>query len=522
MYSSVDDDRPIPDNEAFTGVLGEIVKRLDPWSEADPIAVLSSLLSACSVLTQGGVRVYTGGKWQSPLLNVLLFGESAIGRKGTSGTVMFKVVTHRNAYPQWRTQHVSSGAPSSGAGLVKRLATMAIDAEWLIPLRQIPQERRVQAVEQPVTRLKRSFPALLYVQEIAKVLHRARMDDAYDDNIRCMWQGDDLKAKISKNAEVTLVDPVAAWLCHVTPAEFLAKLGRTSLAGGTFNRFLLFWVRRTKVIPREKPIPDTVLAPLAKTFKDRIEFGRTAGNIDLNTAAEKFWITELHPEVDRALTASPMWQEFTGRALDNILRMAAIYAAMDQRKEINATDLKAARAVQRYVFDSLPMVMRELGNNTPMGGRLPLDGDPKKANPALCKDIREYLITNGKTLRSKVTKAFANRVNPATGDRWTSSDIDNAIAWHNGDIAYTSGTGPVKNRPGRYLEWLGPAGADVPDERVHAAQPQRAGSMKERGGLEQSALPRPTVVPRAPAPRSGKAAQGTPGDRPEDLLADLL
>lgn len=433
MYELVaDSDRPIPEDVVFTGLIGKTVKALDPWHEADPIAVHMSLMAMASVLLEGGVKVYTGSKWEYPLLNVLLFGESAKGRKGTSGTIAFEVVT--KAFPGWRDDH-TGGAPSSGAGIVKLLANTAVETNWLRPLDEIPEQLREEAATKPIRRIKPGLPYLFYEEEIAKVLHRARMDDSYEALIRVMWQGANLTGRYTSHLQVTIPRPVVGWLAHVTPGEFVAKLGRSSLHGGTFNRFMLFWVQRNRIIRRIRPIPEDLLARLASEFRARILFGRTVGKIQPTEEAWDFWENDLHPEIDGQLSASPLWGEFVGRALDNIMRMAAIYAVMDKRRAITADDLKAARGVMRYVFASLPTIMRELGDNTPvMDPASHRPGDPTKAHPALVEQIKAYLMTRGRVDQSTLTRAMANRKNPTTGQRWTAEDIRNAVAAHNGNV----------------------------------------------------------------------------------------
>jgi hypothetical protein len=73
-----------PGAGAYHGLLGEIVKRLEPETEADPVAILSQLLVAFGTAVGRGAFFQVEATFHYPHEFLLLVGESARSRKGSS------------------------------------------------------------------------------------------------------------------------------------------------------------------------------------------------------------------------------------------------------------------------------------------------------------------------------------------------------------------------------------------------------------------------------------------------------
>lgn len=70
--------------EAFKGLAGDIVRAIDPTTEADPVAVLVSLLVlVCSLVTRGP-HLMIGDTRHGENLFATLVGDTSTARKGTS------------------------------------------------------------------------------------------------------------------------------------------------------------------------------------------------------------------------------------------------------------------------------------------------------------------------------------------------------------------------------------------------------------------------------------------------------
>jgi hypothetical protein len=71
-------------DEALYGLPGEIVRVIDPHTEADRVAVLANLLTAFGSAVGRGAFFRVGPDQHHLKLNAALVGETAKGRKGTS------------------------------------------------------------------------------------------------------------------------------------------------------------------------------------------------------------------------------------------------------------------------------------------------------------------------------------------------------------------------------------------------------------------------------------------------------
>ena len=73
-----------PGPAAYHGLLGEIVRRLEPETEADPVAILAQLLVCFGAAVGRGAYFQVEATRHHPQEFVLIVGESATSRKGTS------------------------------------------------------------------------------------------------------------------------------------------------------------------------------------------------------------------------------------------------------------------------------------------------------------------------------------------------------------------------------------------------------------------------------------------------------
>ena len=109
-------DYPAPLEEAaFHGLAGEIVRRIEPHTEADPAALLFQFLAAFGNLIGHDHYIVADGTRHYLNLYGVLVGKSSKGRKGTSWNHIANVMERLD--PEWRQDRVSFGL-SSGEGLI--------------------------------------------------------------------------------------------------------------------------------------------------------------------------------------------------------------------------------------------------------------------------------------------------------------------------------------------------------------------------------------------------------------------
>ena len=95
---------------AFHGLAGEVVRAVEPHSEADPAALLVLTLAAFGNACGRGPGWEIGGTFHATNIFVIVVGRTSDGRKGT-GWDAIKPVFAR-ADPEWARERVQSGLSS--------------------------------------------------------------------------------------------------------------------------------------------------------------------------------------------------------------------------------------------------------------------------------------------------------------------------------------------------------------------------------------------------------------------------
>lgn len=344
---------PIPDPAMFHGILGRICAAAEPYTEADPVGILVSLLAGCGVLIGPDTYVDVGSSRHRVLIWPILFGTSGTGRKGEATNTAMLFLNH--AFPSLRDKTVSG--LSSGEGLIEAIRD--------------PDEEPAKAGKDPVQVGTEDKRLLCIESEFSSVLARAaREGNTLNSILRAAWDGGDLM--ILNRQRVRASGSHIGIVAHVTPKEFVAKMAKADMAGGTFNRFLPVWVDRARRLPVPERVPLTSLTSLTSHLVRQIDLARRQTSITLSPEADALWRDELYdlltPDVD---DREDLASEFTRRSQPYCRRLAALYALLDLptpsyplepfRSErygiVGVEHLRAAYALVRYSMDSAAYVL---------------------------------------------------------------------------------------------------------------------------------------------------------------------
>ena len=132
----------LPD-AALHGLVGDLVRKIDPHTEADPAAVLVTLLTVLGNLIGPGPSVSVGATRHRANLFALVVGATAKARKGTSLAEGARV--GRLLDEAWAGECMASGI-ASGEGVIALVADDVEDGE-------APRDRRALIVEEEFARL---------------------------------------------------------------------------------------------------------------------------------------------------------------------------------------------------------------------------------------------------------------------------------------------------------------------------------------------------------------------------------
>jgi hypothetical protein len=329
--ASVAKPTPLPTlaEEAYYGLPGNIVRTIEPHTEADPVAVLMNLLCAFGNAIGRGAHFRVGADRHHLKLNAGLVGPTSKGRKGMSEGHVRQLM--HAVDPAWEKERVMSGL-SSGEGLIHEVR----DRSWGVDNKG---ERVLKDEGASDKRLLVSEPELA---RVLKVMNRET--NTVSPIIRQAWDGGLLRV-ITRNNPLKATDAHVSIIGHISREELLRHLTETEAASGFANRFLWLSVRRSKVLPfgGEWHTVDTV--PLVQRLSEALKFGKSAGEIAWGESAKDAW-----REVYGALSEGKpgLFGAVVGRAEAQVMRLAALYAVMDESYTIEQEYLEAALALWDY------------------------------------------------------------------------------------------------------------------------------------------------------------------------------
>lgn len=348
---SVVDPWPTLPDEALYGLAGEVVRLYEPHTEADPVALLVSLLSEVDTMLGRSPHVVLDGAYHPLLFWAVLVGRSSKSRKGTADKRIERMC--QQADPEW-TRGECRGTLSSGEGLAFSVRDPQFKQQAIKD-----KSRATGATELVLEDGGIEDKRLFLVQtEFGVVLRVMERDgNSLSGVLRDAWDGRDL-APMTKGNRVRATAPHVGIVGHVTKDELLRNLTSTEACNGFGNRFVWVAVKRSKELPfLSNPLPIEVEA-LSRRLQARIQGGRSMSELTLSANARNLWAA-LYPMLSRERPG--MTGDLLGRAEAQVMRLAAIYAVLDGQAVIEPVHLKAACALWTYAEESTRYIF---GDNT--------------------------------------------------------------------------------------------------------------------------------------------------------------
>lgn len=328
-----------PDEAAFHGLAGDIVRAIEPHSEADPVALLVQFLVAFG--NAAGRNAYYQVEADRHFLNLfaVLVGTTSRGRKGTSWGHVWDLFRQADGELGWATGCVEHGL-SSGEGLIWRVRDKIEGRE---PVRE--KGRVVDYQPVVIDEGIKDKRLLILEAEFASALRvLQREGNTLSPVIRCAWDHGYLTA-LTKNSRAKATDAHISIIGHITKPELLRHLDTTEMANGFGNRFLWACVRRSKCLPEGGKLHQKNLAPLVQRLRKALDFARQAGELTWDKEARAEW-HRVYPDLSEGKPG--LLGAMTARAEAQVVRLACIYACLDRSLVIRLSHLKAALAVWDY------------------------------------------------------------------------------------------------------------------------------------------------------------------------------
>jgi hypothetical protein len=321
---------PALDDAAFYGLPGEVVRTIEPHSEADPAALLIQVLTLFgNIIGQAPHYPVESDKHHANLFCVLV-GESAKARKGTSlGRVR---AVAKVADESWADDRLKTGL-SSGEGLINEVrdAVQKWDAK----------EKRLEIVDPGV-----SDKRLMIVEpEFAGALAvTERHGNTLSPLIRRAWDGDKLST-LTKSSPLCATGAHISIVGHITEDELRSRITRVDMANGFANRFLFALIRRSKMLPFGGELSDSEILHVGEKVRDAVGKAKSIGRVTMSPAAREKWMV-IYGALSSAQTG--LLGAVTARAEAQTIRLALVYALLDGSDKIHLPHLEAGLALWEY------------------------------------------------------------------------------------------------------------------------------------------------------------------------------
>ena len=291
---------------AYHGPLGELVRILEPQTEADPAAILLQLLAAFGSIVGSGPHAIGGGRHHANLF-VAVIGKTAKARKGVSIFEALRVFRLFTVGETWIARRVLGGL-STGEGIVSAVRDAGDDDDG-------EGDKR----------------ALFREEELARILSAAsRQGSTLSSVLRQAWDSAPLGI-VTKAQRMHCAEPHVSVIAHCTRHELAGILGGTDVHNGLANRFLWTWATRSKLLPHGGSVGDAELEGIAHEIAAAVEHALGLGDTSVpwSDDARDLWAKgyeELSRERPGSLGA------ILARAEAHVIRLSLIFALADQSR----------------------------------------------------------------------------------------------------------------------------------------------------------------------------------------------
>ncbi|MDQ3633231.1 MAG: DUF3987 domain-containing protein [Acidobacteriota bacterium] len=339
---------PVLSEKAFYGLAGEIVRTIEPHTEADNAALLVQLLTGFGSLVNKAAYFRAEADFHYTKLFAVLVGASSKGRKGTSwGQIRRLLLKVDETFI-----NVIQDGLSSGEGLIYHVRDPQSKS---VPIKEKGKITGYQ--DEIVDEGAKEKRAFIIEPEFARVLRAMQRDgNTLSSIIRQAWDSDRLKI-MTKNP-IHASDAHISIVGHITKDELLRNLDETETANGFANRFLWIYTRRSKYLPEGGNLCDSEINHLVEKLKLAVVYAKITKELKRDDQARKKWI-EIYPKLSDGHTG--LLGAVTSRGEAQVMRLACLYALLDKSEEIKLPHLEAALALWQYSEDSAKYIF---GNQT--------------------------------------------------------------------------------------------------------------------------------------------------------------
>jgi hypothetical protein len=320
---------------AFHGITGDVVKAIEPHTEADSASLLMQFLAFAGNAIGRKPHAKVEGDDHHLNLNVAIVGDTSKSRKGTSSGRIKQAFSLVDA--EW-TARVQYGGLSSGEGLI-----WAVRDPISKEVKEKDGTRRTETVDSGIEDKR----LLVLESEFASTLKvMAREGNTLSPLIRQAWDNGNLST-LTKNSPAKATDAHISIIGHITKGELLRYLNDVEAGNGFANRFMWSCSKRARVLPEGGGQVD--YQALVPRLCDSLRCAREIGLVERDDEARRAW-AEIYGDLSEGRPG--LFGSVTARAEAQVLRLSVLYAVLDGESVVRLPHLEAATAVWEYCEDS--------------------------------------------------------------------------------------------------------------------------------------------------------------------------
>lgn len=326
---------------AFYGPIGEFVRRLEPHSESDPMAIYLQAIVGFGNLIGRKVYFRVEADKHYANLNVAIVGNSSKARKGTSWGHVRRLL--RTIDPGWPGNITGL---STGEGLINCVR------DQIVKVKDGTEEVVDTGVaDKRLLALESEFGRTLQCSNREGNTLSAVIRQAFDTgDLRVATKGNPQKAT---NSHISIIG-------HITCVELNLLLTRSDTANGFANRFLWAAVKRSKFLPHGGNADCIELHDIIEKLQAALNFAKSESCMRRDEQADKLW-EEIYARLSQERPG--LLGAVISRAEAQIMRIAMILAATDCSQLIREPHLRAAIATWDYCEASAAFIFGDsLGN----------------------------------------------------------------------------------------------------------------------------------------------------------------
>jgi len=321
---------------ALHGLAGRIVWKLEPETEAHPAAMLIEILMNFGSIIGRTAHYEVEDMKHYGNINAVRVGQTSKGRKGTAGARINRIF--KDVDPGWFVERRVSGL-SSGEGLVHQVRD------------DVYNEDGDRIVEKGVADKRLLVREGEFAQALAVM---QRQGNTLSPTIRNAWDGLALGSLV-RSSQLAATDAHISILGDITQEELNFMLSHADTFNGFANRF--FWVLTERNGVKPFGGEELEWKQEIEELKKAAEFARKQKRVFMDHNARRMW-ARVYPKLSEG--HSGQFGAATSRAEAQVVRLALLYALLDQSEYIRSEHLAAALTFWRYCEESARLIFGAL------------------------------------------------------------------------------------------------------------------------------------------------------------------